>query len=152
MRRYAGETRIYANIVSSEEATKKNKKMQKNIQTIFEVSNYGIDKMLQVLVSYKSGEITSLRVFICSGIDFFMVMFSFCSVNQNLSSVADLKVLAGGFERALVAGHFLRRVLAGCRLLQVQGEGRGRLLRRWPAARLGLRRGRGPAVGRHRRR
>lgn len=75
MRRYAGETRIYANIVSSEEATKKNKKMQKNIQTIFEVSNYGIDKMLQVLVSYKSGEITSFRVFICSVIDFFMVMF-----------------------------------------------------------------------------
>lgn len=74
MRRYAGETRIYANIVSSEEATKKKKK-QKNIQTIFEVSNYGIDKMLQVLVSYKSGEITSFRVFICSGIDFFMVMF-----------------------------------------------------------------------------
>lgn len=75
MRRYAGETRIYANIVSSEEATKKNKKMQKNIQTIFEVSNYGIDKTLQVLVSYKSGEITSFRVFICSVIDFFMVMF-----------------------------------------------------------------------------
>lgn len=75
MRRYAGETRIYANIVSSEEATKKNKKMQKNIQTIFEVSNYGIDKMLQVLVSYESGEITSFRVFICSVIDFFMVMF-----------------------------------------------------------------------------
>lgn len=75
MRRYAGETRIYANIVSSEEATKKNKKMQKNIQTIFEVSNYGIDKMLHVLVSYKSGEITSFRVFICSVIDFFMVMF-----------------------------------------------------------------------------
>lgn len=74
MRRYAGETRIYANIVSSEEATKKKKK-QKNIQTIFEVSNYGIDKMLQVLVSYKSGEITSFRVFICSVIDFFMVMF-----------------------------------------------------------------------------
>lgn len=74
MRRYAGETRIYANIVSSEEATKKKKK-QKNIQTIFEVSNYGIDKMLQVLVSYESGEITSFRVFICSVIDFFMVMF-----------------------------------------------------------------------------
>lgn len=74
MRRYAGETQIYANIVSSEEATKKKKK-QKNIQTIFEVSNYGIDKMLQVLVSYESGEITSFRVFICSVIDFFMVMF-----------------------------------------------------------------------------
>lgn len=74
MRRYAGETRIYANIVSSEEARKKKKK-QKNIQTIFEVSNYGIDKMLQVLVSYESGEITSFRVFICSVIDFFMVMF-----------------------------------------------------------------------------
>lgn len=83
---------------------------------------------------------------------FLWLCFWFCSVNQNRSSVADLKVLAGGFERALVAGHFLRRVLAGRRLLQVQGEGRGRLLRRWLAARLGLRRGRGPAVGRHRRR
>ena len=113
--------------------------------------------MLQVLVLYESGEITSFRVFICSVIDFFMIVFWFCSVNQSLppgslASVADLKVLAGGFERALVAGHFLRCVLAGCCLLQVQGEGRGRLLPRRPAAHLHLRRGRGPAVGRHRRR
>lgn len=77
-------------------------------------------------------------------------------VNLSPASVTNLKVLAGWFERALVAGCFLRWALAGRGLLQVQGEGRSRLLLRLRLAaplRLGVAgRGRRPAAGGHRRR
>lgn len=71
---------------------------------------------------------------------------------QEDCSVADLKVLAGGFDGALVQTVVLHRVLAVGAFFQVQRERRWRPPPLRPAASLSMGVGRGPAAGGHPRR
>lgn len=64
-------------------------------------------------------------------------------------SVTNLKVLAGGFDRALVHTFVLHRVLAVGFFFQVQWEGWWRLPPLWFAASLSVGFGCGPAAGGH---